>query len=56
MEVIGFLSDRISNRKISIEVEANGVKMKISANNRKDLESAIKTAQMFTDSLSSPDE
>ncbi len=55
-KVIGFLSDRMGNRQISFEVEANGVKMKISANNREELESAIKAAQMFTDSLSSPDE
>jgi hypothetical protein len=45
--LFSFLSDRLSGKSIELEVEANGKKLKVSANSREELETAIKAAQNF---------
>jgi len=46
-KLLGFLGDRLGGKPISLEVEANGKKLKVSANSREELEAAIKAAQDF---------
>jgi len=46
-KVMGFLGDRLSNRTIELEVEANGKKLKVKASSREELEAAIEAAQKF---------
>ena len=47
-KVIGFLGDRLGNKAIELEVEANGKKLKVKASSREELEAAIEAAQRFT--------
>ena len=46
-KVMGFLSDRLGNKAIELEVEANGKKLKVKASSREELEAAIAAAQKF---------
>jgi len=46
-KVMGFLGDRLGNRAIELEVEANGKKLKVKASSREELEAAIAAAQKF---------
>ncbi|MBW4662551.1 MAG: hypothetical protein KME15_28225 [Drouetiella hepatica Uher 2000/2452] len=46
-KLTGFLGDRLGGKPISLEVEANGKKLKVSAHSREELEAAIKAAQDF---------
>ena len=41
----GFLSDRLANKVIELEAEANGKKVKIKASSRQELEAAVKAIQ-----------
>ena len=45
--VMGFLGDRLGNKAIELEVEANGKKLKVKASSREELEAAIEAAQKF---------
>ncbi|MBN3907841.1 MAG: hypothetical protein HWQ35_15140 [Nostoc sp. NMS1] len=45
--VMGFLSDRLGNKTIELEIEANGKKLKVKASSRQELEAAIEAAQKF---------
>jgi hypothetical protein len=45
--LFGFLSDRLGQKPIALEVEANGKKLKVTAHSREELEAAIKAAQDF---------
>ena len=42
-----FLADRLGNKAIELEVEANGKKLKVKASSREELEAAIQEAQKF---------
>jgi hypothetical protein len=44
-QVWGFLSDRLGNKTIEVEAEANGKKIKIKASSRQELEAAVKAIQ-----------
>jgi len=44
-QVWGFLSDRLANKTIEVEAEANGKKIKIKASSRQELEAAVKAVQ-----------
>ncbi|MBD2057626.1 hypothetical protein H6F88_16635 [Oculatella sp. FACHB-28] len=46
-QLFGFLSDRLGGKAIELEVEANGKKLKVKAQSREELETAIKAAQDF---------
>ncbi len=46
-KVCGFLGDRLGNKPIELEVEANGKKLKVKANSQAELAAAIKAAQDF---------
>ena len=46
-KVMGFLGDRLGNKAIELEVEANGKKLKVKASSREELEVAIEAAQKF---------
>ena len=46
-KVMGFLGDRLGNKVIELEVEANGKKLKVKASSREELEAAIEAAQKF---------
>jgi hypothetical protein len=45
--LFGFLGDRLSNKPIELEVEANGKKLKIVASSQQELQAAIEAAQQF---------
>ena len=45
--VMGFLGDRLGNKAIELEVEANGKKLKVKASSREELMAAIEGAQKF---------
>ena len=45
--VCGFLGDRLGNKPIELEVEANGKKLKVKANSQAELAAVIKAAQDF---------
>jgi hypothetical protein len=45
--LFGFLSDRLGGQPISMEVEANGRKLKVTASSQKELLAAIQAAQQF---------
>lgn len=45
--LFGFLSDRLGGKQITMEVEANGKKLKVSASSQKELLCAIEAAQQF---------
>lgn len=42
-----FLGDRLGNKTIEMEVEANGRKLKIKASSQQELQAALKAAQEF---------
>jgi hypothetical protein len=44
-QVWGFLSDRLGNKVIELEAEANGKKIKIKASSQQELEAAVKAIQ-----------
>ncbi|MBP5976558.1 hypothetical protein HW132_28455 [Brasilonema sp. CT11] len=44
-QVWGFLSDRLANKVIELEAEANGKKVKIKASSQQELEAAVKAIQ-----------
>jgi len=46
-KVMGFLGDRLGNKAIELEVEANGKKLKVKASSREELEAEIEAAQRF---------
>ena len=46
-KVMGFLGDRLGNKAIELEVEANGKKLKVKASSQEELEAAIAAAQRF---------
>lgn len=46
-KVMQFLSDRLCDKDIELEVTANGRKLKVTASSREELEIAIKAAQDF---------
>lgn len=46
-KLMGFLGDRLGNKSIELEVEANGKKLKVKASSRQELEAAIEAAQKF---------
>jgi hypothetical protein len=46
-KVLGFLGDRLGNKTIELEVEANGKKLKVKASSREELNAAIEQAQKF---------
>lgn len=45
--LFGFLSDRLSNKPIELEVEANGKKLKVTARSQQELQAAIQAAEQF---------
>lgn len=49
-KLLVFLGDRLSRKVIELEVEGNGKKMKVKANNHAELESAIAQAKAFIES------
>jgi hypothetical protein len=51
--LFGFLSDRLGDKPIAMEVEANGRKLKVTASNQQELLAAIQAAQQF---IASPQE
>lgn len=46
-KLLGFLGDRLGNKPIELEVEANGKKLKVKASSQAELETAIAAAQKF---------
>ncbi|BAY13348.1 hypothetical protein [Calothrix sp. NIES-2098] len=46
-KVLGFLRDRLGNKPIELEVEANGKKLKVKANSQQELTAVIEQAQKF---------
>ncbi|MBH8566376.1 hypothetical protein I8748_30195 [Nostoc sp. CENA67] len=46
-KLLGFLSDRLGNKTIELEVEANGKKLKVKASSQQELTAAIEQAQKF---------
>lgn len=46
-KVLGFLGDRLGNKTIEMEVEANGKKLKVKASTQQELIMAIEQAQKF---------
>ncbi|MBD2209939.1 hypothetical protein H6G27_08625 [Nostoc linckia FACHB-104] len=46
-QLLGFLRDRLSNKSIELEVEANGKKLKVKASSQQELVMAIEQAQKF---------
>ncbi len=46
-KLLGFLGDRLGNKAIELEVEANGKKLKVKASSQQELEMAIAAAQKF---------
>ncbi|MFN6571644.1 hypothetical protein A6770_18780 [Nostoc minutum NIES-26] len=46
-KLLGFLGDRLGNKPIELEVEANGKKLKVKASSREELTAAIEEAQKF---------
>ncbi|MEH1826170.1 hypothetical protein [Nostoc sp.] len=46
-KLLGFLGDRLGNKTIELEVEANGKKLKVKASSREELTAAIEQAQKF---------
>ncbi len=48
--LFGFLSDRLGSKPITMEVEANGRKLKVTASSQQELVAAIQAAQQFVGS------
>ena len=46
-KLMEFLGDRLGNKAIELEVEANGKKLKVKASSQAELEAAIAAAQKF---------
>ncbi|MEH2450457.1 hypothetical protein [Nostoc sp.] len=46
-KLLRFLGDRLGNKTIELEVEANGKKLKVKASSQKELGAAIEQAQKF---------
>jgi len=46
-KLLGFLGDRLGNKPIELEVEANGKKLKVTASSQAELMAAIEAAQKF---------
>ena len=46
-KLFGFLGDRLGNKAIELEVEANGKKLKVKASSQEELMAAIEAAQKF---------
>ena len=46
-KLMGFLGDRLGNKPIELEVEANGKKLKVKASSQAELMAAIEAAQKF---------
>ncbi|MEH1790111.1 hypothetical protein [Nostoc sp.] len=46
-KLLGFLGDRLGNKSIELEVEANGKKLKVKASSREELTAALEAAQRF---------
>jgi hypothetical protein len=46
-KLLGFLGDRLGNKTIELEVEANGKKLKVKASSQQELNAAIEQAQKF---------
>lgn len=46
-KLLGFLGDRLGNKPIELEVEANGRKLKVKASSQAELTAAIEAAQKF---------
>ncbi|MEH1800288.1 MAG: hypothetical protein V7L13_14215 [Nostoc sp.] len=46
-KLLGFLGDRLGNKSIELEVEANGKKLKVKASSQEELNAAIEQAQKF---------
>ncbi|MDZ8024465.1 MAG: hypothetical protein RMY36_010150 [Nostoc sp. SerVER01] len=46
-KLLGFLGDRLGNKTIELEVEADGKKLKVKASSREELSAAIEQAQKF---------
>jgi hypothetical protein len=46
-KLLGFLGDRLGNKSIELEVEANGKKLKVKASSQAELMVAIEAAQKF---------
>ncbi len=46
-KLLGFLGDRLVNKPIELEIEANGKKLKVKASSQAELEAAIAAAQKF---------
>jgi hypothetical protein len=49
-KLMGFLGDRLVNKQIELEIEANGKKLKVKASSQAELEAAIAAAQKFVSS------
>lgn len=50
--LLGFLSDRLGNKPIELEVEANGKKLKVKAHSQQELLMAIQAAEKFIEPTS----
>lgn len=46
-KLLGFLGDRLGNKSIELEVEADGKKLKVKASSQAELAAAIEAAQKF---------
>jgi hypothetical protein len=46
-KVLGFVGDRLGNKAIELEVEANGKKLKVKASSQQELTAALEAAQRF---------
>ncbi|MDZ8135694.1 MAG: hypothetical protein RM049_10385 [Nostoc sp. DedQUE04] len=46
-KLLGYLGDRLGNKTIELEVEANGKKLKVKASSQEELNAAIEQAQKF---------
>jgi hypothetical protein len=46
-KLLGYLRDRLGNKPIELEVEANGKKLKVKANSQQELTAVIEQAQKF---------
>ncbi|MBC1221844.1 hypothetical protein GNF10_06430 [Nostoc sp. UCD121] len=46
-KLLGFLGDRLGNKTIELEVEANGKKLKVKASSQEELNAVIEQAQKF---------
>ncbi|BBD67564.1 hypothetical protein NIES4072_51380 [Nostoc commune NIES-4072] len=46
-KLLGFVGDRLGNKTIELEVEANGKKLKVKASSQQELMTAIAAAQKF---------